>query len=189
MTKPRARVYDDFLPAPLLKLVLARREHPDGRRHPLSSTIRAGRQVTVYPWDKMEVGDFFEVPIGDKSERAMRVALNQAAARLDAEIAVRLIKDSKNQHCFRVTLVLFGVRGYLATAAKAGVHVSPRSDGRWRERKNRWAKGQKAKPRPVRAYTPEGQEVVMIHQPTGEFAPEVKLTREEILRRAMEQSQ
>lgn len=198
MTKPRTRPYDDFIPASLLPRVLARRENPDGERHQIGTTRRAGRTVNKYPWDKMQVGDFFEVPIGDKSEKAMRIAIAHAAARIDAEIAVRLVKDSKGQHCFRVTVVIRDVSIYVNLAKKAGREVNRSSDGKWLARKRAWNKRPrtsappppKAEPKPERPTAFElGMQVPGDDETKALFAPEVKLTREEILRRAMGQSQ
>ena len=190
MTKPRARPYDDFIPGNLLPRVLARREHPDGIRHQVGTTRRAGRTVSSYPWSKMQVGDFFEVVIGDKSEKAMRVALAHAAARIDAEIAVRLTKDAKNQHCFRVTLVIRDVSIYVKLAEKANVKVNRSSDGKWLARKRAWNKRPRisALPKPTPAPKPEPVRELEIPEQKGPVVPEAKLTREEILRRAMSQS-
>lgn len=193
MTKPRSRPYDDFIPGNLLSRVLARRENPDGIRHQIGTTRRAGRTVNKYPWDKMEVGDFFEVPIGNKSEKAMRVALAHAAARIDAEISVRLVKDSKDQHCFRVTVVIRDVSIYVKLAKEADVPVNRSSDGKWLARKRAWNKRPrtsappppKAEPKPEQEPAPARE--LEIPEQKGPVAPEAKLTREEILRRAMGQ--
>lgn len=192
MIKPRSRPYDDFIPGNLLLRVQARRENPDGIRHQIGTTRRAGRTVNKYPWDKMQVGDFFEVPIGTKSEKAMRIAFNQASARMDAEIAVRLVKDSKGQHCFRVTVVIRDVSIYVNLAKKAGCKVNRSSDGKWLARKRAWNKRPRnsapVKPEPAPVPKPAPVRELEIPEQKGPVAPDAKLTREEVLRRAMEQS-
>lgn len=114
------RPYDDFIPGNILARVLERRRCPDGLEVPVTQTNRAGRLVNVYPWGKLELGDYFFVSLRGHSERAMRVGLHQAATRLDYEIAIAPAEYNGFPH-LRVTLVIIGKLRYMRAADEAGV--------------------------------------------------------------------
>lgn len=133
-----SRPYDDFIPAPLLAKIKLRRHSPDGLVHEVKEITRAGRRVYDYPWKKMELGDFFIVPIGDRSEKALRVAFAHGAARHDLEIAVTKWRLPDDEWGFRVAVVIIGVSQYKHLALNAGISGIRISDGRWTARRRRW---------------------------------------------------
>lgn len=143
---PRSRPYDDFIPMPILRIIKQRRHSPDGLVHEVKTISRAGRRVYNYPWKKMELGDFFIVPVGDRSPRSMIVAFYQGAARHDLEIAVKEWTLPDGSPAFRVTVVIIQVSRYKLIAASKGISGVNFSDGRWRERKKKWEKNQRGRP-------------------------------------------
>jgi hypothetical protein len=142
MTQPsqRSRPYDDFIPAPTLERIKQRRFSPDGLVHEVKTIVRAGRRVYNYPWKKMELGDFFIVPVEHRSKNALRVAFQQGAARHDLEIAVKEWTLPDGALAYRVTVVIIQVSRYKLEAANRGITGIGFSDGRWRARKRKWYK-------------------------------------------------
>lgn len=140
MRSPRSRPYDILIPAPILDRIKDRRHSPDGVVHEVKTVVRAGRRVYNYPWSKMELGDFFIVPIGGRSKKAMRVAFQQAAARHDMEIAVKEVVLPDGSPAYRVTVVIIQVSRYKLAAVEEGITGVGLSDGRWKSRKRRWAR-------------------------------------------------
>lgn len=196
------RPYDDHVPAPLLRGIVERRQSPTGVCHTVPEVRRAGRRCYAYPWSKMLLGDFFVVAIGDRSEQALRTAFAQAAARFDFELAVVKLKDDYDQPALRVTLTVIGVTQWKKAAEKAGVSVAY-SDGRWKARKRRWEEANRKRPDKP-APPAEGKrkdkpfwkdndpELPIPGSSTGPnlgpvvaVEPEVKLTREQMLKRAL----
>lgn len=152
-TPYRSRPYDDFIPAPMLERIKQRRFSPDGIQHRVKKTLRAGKLVNDYPWKRMELGDFFIVPIDGRSKKAMRVAFQQGAARHDLEISVKEWTLPDGSLAYRVTVVIIQVSRYKLAAVKAGISGIGFSDGRWRGRKKKWAQ-QKYNKRAVRTPPP-----------------------------------
>lgn len=122
------RPYDDFMSAPALKAARSLRKDPTGDVHELKHVSKGGRLVPQYPWKKMELGDMFFAPIGDRSPKAMRVGFQQAAARNDIEICVigtkdRSLpenpKDSSVTH-LRVSVTAIGIANAKQLAFEAG---------------------------------------------------------------------
>lgn len=142
----KSRPYDDFIPLPLLRDIQKRRQSPDGVLHQLKTTKRAGRVVYAYPWSKMELGDFFIVPIGNRSKKAVRIAFYQAAARHDLEISVKEWTMPDGSPGYRVGVTIIGVNKYRLKAVSKGIDIKV-SDGRWRERKKRWEQNQRGQPK------------------------------------------
>lgn len=144
MAANRSRPYDDYIPMPVLRKIKERRRSPDGVLHEVKEITRAGRRVYDYPWKKMELGDFFIVPIGHRSERALRVAFAQGAARNDYEIAVTKWRMPDGGPGLRVCVVIINVSTYKHLALSKGATGISFSDGRWRARKKEWAKSKRA---------------------------------------------
>lgn len=147
------RPYDLAIPPVLLEKVKARRFTPDGVPHTVKEIKRAGRRVYDYPFPKMELGDFFVVAVGNRSEHAMRNAFYQAAARQDFEIAIKPWKLEGGAKGLRVTVTVIGVTRYkrklcqlldedaLRPKGKQLFKGVPRpkfSDGKWKGRKQKW---------------------------------------------------
>lgn len=110
------RPYDDYMSIPARNKARELRKNPTGDVHELKVVNRGGHDVTLYPWKKMELGDMFFAPIGDKSPKAMRVGFQQAAARHDFEICVigtRYRTVSENLHegatFLRVSVTAIGI--------------------------------------------------------------------------------
>lgn len=95
-----------------------------------------------YPFAKMELGDFFIVAIGSRSEKSMRIAFYQSAARHDLEIAITPWKMPGGFPGLRVCVTIIGVTTYKIAAEKHGVY-SRYSDGKWSARKREWSKERK----------------------------------------------
>lgn len=136
-TNQLSRPYDVAIPAPLLAKIEARRFSPDGLMHNVPVTKRGGKRAYKYPFRKMELGDFFIVPLDGRSEGSMRTAFYQAAARLDLEIAIKPWKLEGGVPGLRVTVVIIGVNGYKRKAEDFGVK-SRYSDGKWKARRRVW---------------------------------------------------
>lgn len=106
------RPYDMAFPSDghhSLVTIKKRREHPTGELREVRQIERGNEVVNEYPWDKLELGDFFLAPIGLRSKQAMRVGFARAAARHDFEIMV-VEAEHNNQKCFRVTLTVINLR-------------------------------------------------------------------------------
>lgn len=198
------RPYDKFIPSDLLVFVRKRRHTPNGFEKKVTQTVRAGQRCNKYPWDKMQIGDFFYVDLTGKSERAVRVGLHQAASRLDLELAIRPWKLPNGNPGLRVIKVLEGVSVFKKAAISAGVNVRI-GPGKYTDRKRDWAKhkyglehgvpvrpdpklkkSKRRKPDLSNPFWADDEDVSLEPQP--EIEPEVKLTREEAIRRALGQS-
>lgn len=112
MTKrgPRKfREWDSLLPIEKIRAVRERRLYPDGNRHKIETRTHGGKEINVYPWEKMKDGDFFEVKI-KASREAMNVHFRQSAAKHDIEIVVA---DTflNNEPALMVTRIMDGVNG------------------------------------------------------------------------------
>lgn len=83
-----------------------RRDGPTGMRHKVSTKTKMGKIENVYPWDNMMDGDFFVVPIGKRSKRAMTNTFYQAAARHDMEIKIESFNFAEGQPGLSVTRVI-----------------------------------------------------------------------------------
>lgn len=122
----------------MLERIKQRRNSPDGLVHEVKTITRAGRQVYDYPWKKMELGDFFIVPVGHRSKNALRVAFQHGAARHDLEISVKEWTMPDGSLAYRVTVVIIQVSRYKMEAVKRGISGVGFSDGRWKARKRKW---------------------------------------------------
>ena len=123
------RPYDRFMGSRALKKAHKLRINPDGACHSVKwKTISTGI-IPIYPWKKMLLGDYFLVPIRDKSTSSMKVAMLQAAARYDYELSVVRAFDSKKVPCLRVTLSAIGVRIARWRAFQEGYLAKPPSPG------------------------------------------------------------
>lgn len=193
-----SRPYDVVIPAPLLSEVVERRRSPTGKQHLVREIKRAGVVSYAYPWDKMELGDFFVVAIGSRSPKALRVAFAHAAARHDFELAVTPWTMQDGQPGFRVCVVIIGVTPWKLKAEGKGVKGIRFSDGRWRGRKRQWEKdhrnkGKASGPAPKRTtpskidksnpFFADGDPE--LPAPTMATAPEMALTREQMVARAL----
>lgn len=210
------RPYDITIPAPELAKLLERRRSPDGLRHQITETRRGGQRAYVYPWEKMELGDFFIVPIGSRSKHSMRISFHQAAARHDFEIAVTDWTMEDGSPGFRVAVTMIGV-----TRAKQALdrlldedeklppskqkyrHVprprySDLTNRRKSKRKSEAAYRRRIVPKSRQTPRPDPKDNPFwadndpeVPQPLSvmEPAPEVKLSREEVIRRAQEAAQ
>ena len=207
------RPYDVVIPAPELIKVQERRRSPSGFRHTVNKTRRGGQQVNVYPWSKMELGDFFIVPIGGRSRGSMRVGFHHAAARYDYEIAVTDWKMEDGSPGFRVAIIIIGVNRYksmldrlldedekLPENKQKHAHVPrPRYSDVANRRKSRRRIVASQKRRPKSRQEPREDkpspfwydDEINIPTPVSGMSatpiapPEVKLSREEVVRRAL----
>lgn len=131
------RYYDEVMSADTLKAVRERRKSPTGLMHKVGLAVRNGEEVYVYPYRKMELGDFFIAPLLGRSEKAMRTSFKQAAARLDYEFVIHPIKDRQGRDALRVTLTVIGVAKYkVAWEHRHGKKVAI-SEGKWRNSRKR----------------------------------------------------
>jgi len=124
----------------------------------------------------MELGDFFFAPIGSRSAKAMEVAFRQAAQRHDIEIAIVRMQTIEHGDCFRVTLVLFGLRSIKLNAQnRHNIQNLTFSTGKYSETRKRRYRGKSPSPPPSAPPPP----------PAPVPEPDRHFTREEILRRAL----
>jgi len=90
-------------------------------------------------------GDFFIVPITG-SEKAMKVAFQQAAARHDIEISIHPwemeTEEGEPIPAFRVVRVIGGIRKIKAEARKRGVHAPSSDVKRFYRRQAAWRRGE-----------------------------------------------
>ncbi len=190
----KTRPYDDFLPN--LSKVKERRRSPTGVRHEVPVVKRGRQECFSYPWAKMELGDYFVVPIGTRSVHALRVSFHHAAARFDYEIAVRSVDDN-GEPSMRVTVTVIGVSAAKRAAIAVGINVKI-SDGRWKERKRQWERNNRTveatrqKTRSSSVSVPvfkEEDKPLPIDRAISSLSiePERHLTRAEILARVLEQ--
>lgn len=186
------RPYDDHIPAPELKAIQGRRFSPTGVMQKISKVSRGGIAVWSYPWNKLELGDFFIAPIEERSETAMRVAFHQMAAKRDWEISLAKITVGQGEPALRVTLTIINVTRYKHLAEKAGCKMRwPKDDRRNKykaknqKRSERRRNAKKPSPPKPRIDNPFWADEPEDFSPPPVFAPEVKLSREEALRRAL----
>lgn len=138
----------------MLTRIKQRRHSPDGLMHEVKTITRAGRRVYNYPWSKMELGDFFIVPIENRSRNALRVAFQHGAARHDLEIAVKEWTLPDGSPAYRVTVVIIQVSRYKLAAINKGVPGIRISDGRWKARKRKWYRERSKDAKPARRTPP-----------------------------------
>jgi len=183
----KAKLYDIVMSPEFLAAVRERRNHPDGQMHDVKYVLRGNVRVLSYPWHKMELGGFFLAPIGERSEKAMRVTFAHTAARLDIEVSVSKYTDELLGPVLRVTLVLFGLR---ALKIKAEQHHNVEglkySDGRWLSTRKARAKTKPKRVVPVNANKPKpADDVSFAARAKIEPEPDIFYTREEMIKRAM----
>lgn len=100
------RPYDIAFSPTMRMEVIERRRHPTGFPIGVKEVLRGKEYIYQYPFSRMELGDFFEVPIGRRSESSMRVAMHQSAHRRDLEIAIhRIPRDDGNYLLCIVTVI------------------------------------------------------------------------------------
>lgn len=120
------RPYDRFLSAPALAKAKKLRKEPDGEQLPVKTTIRAGKIVPLYPWDKLLLGDFFMAPIGGKSAESMRIGFVKVASKRDFEVSVIKMSiapgsdPTDKRDYLRVTVSAIGVNKAKELAFKEG---------------------------------------------------------------------
>lgn len=178
------RPYDVAIPGNLIAKIKERRHSPDGQPIAVREKGRGSERVFVYPWRKMQLGDFFVAPIGDRSEKSMRTAFYQAAARHDFEIAVKPYKLPGGAPGLRVTLVIIGVKQYRIKSDEFTGKKTTISDGRWKQRHRTWEQERPTRARrPVkddrpfkesplpRKVKPSAEQVVFV-EPTEHTSPE-----------------
>lgn len=109
----------------LLQRAKERRMAPDGEEQICTRVPRNGELVNKYPWEKMQIGDYFIAPIIG-SKNSMLTVFRQTAARLDWEVAIAdVVRDG--QKCIRVTKILEGIAKIKAVARSRGAYA-PSSD-------------------------------------------------------------
>lgn len=192
-----SRPYDDVIPVRLLAQIQERRRSPDGVQHQVQELRRGSDRVYHYPWPKMELGDFFIAPIGTRSPKAMRIACHQAAARYDFEIAIAEVEVGI-QKALRVTVTILNLSQWKIKAEAAGIKGIRHSDGKWLERRKKWY----AETTPPTKLKITAKNAHLLDNPfhadhdpelpppdtTMTPAPEVKLSREEVIQRVLAQS-
>lgn len=190
-----SRPYDVAFSPETLALVKERRKHPTGELHEVKQEERGGEVINVYPWKKLELGDFFHAPINGRSVQAMKVGFHRAAARYDYEISVYRMSWHQ-EDCLRVTLTYIGI---LSVKKKAKFHHNAhnvRLHDRERAKNKRRASVVKAKneyenSRPLRPLPP----IKPKPDPQSQFNPSPlpydpvfdapPVSREEAIRRAL----
>ena len=115
------RPWDVALTTAARKRAFDNRKNPTGDKVPVAEAERAGKTVNVYPWTKLEEGDFFVAKVRG-SENAMLTTFRQAAAKHDMEVAIHPWDDEESQY-FRVTCVLKGISRIKARARSMGAHA------------------------------------------------------------------
>ena len=141
--KPRAkpsnlyhRPWDRLLSVPGLKHMRDRRENPDGVERKVRQVQRGGEWINVYPWDKMQDGDFFVVPLRYGTERDKRTftsIFRSAACRYDYEIQIiqwTLNIEGEERPGFRVTRIQPGLASLKRRAGEANGKFVQISKGR-----------------------------------------------------------
>lgn len=209
----KSRSYDLAIPPAVLAKVVERRRTPDGLCHDVNEIKRAGRRVYDYPFAQMELGDFFIVYIGNRSEKALRIAFYQAAARNDYEIAVTPWKMPGGSPGLRVTVVIIGLTRYKRELDRMldmdaalpkderlfkGVKRPKYSDGKWAGRKRIWERdtrqrsGSRAalapkekKPKSNDPFWADNDPELPIDKALAAVQPEQHLDRAEAIRRAL----
>lgn len=145
------RFYDIAIPAPVLAQVMERRRCPTGFPHEVDIVLRGDEEVYRYPFDKMELGDFFVVARRGRSEKSMRTIIKQAAARYDYELFIAPFQ-TPNGPGFRVCLTIIGVTKYKTRYEQMTGNKVHISDGRWKStRKQRNNHPTHIKPEMVKA--------------------------------------
>lgn len=100
-----------------------RRRSPDGVKREVKTYIRNGVECNDYPWHDMDDGDFFEVPIGDKSETAMKVGFRHSASRLNMEITTHRVLIGNVIPGYRVIRVCGSLRAVKLAARAMGAKI------------------------------------------------------------------
>lgn len=150
------RFYDDAISAPLLKQIVERRASPTGIEHKVPVVMRGSEDVFQYPYAQMELGDFFIVPTRGRSEKSMRTAFKQAAARYDYELVVAPWPMKNGDPGLRVCLTAIGIVKFKVKWEKDSGKQVTVSDGRWkgRRRANRKTKQNTVQVRPDNTNNP-----------------------------------
>jgi hypothetical protein len=134
MTQRTHRPWDKAINPSILKLVRDRRVTPDGIERFAKSIVHRGKGKYLYPWNEMQVGDFFVVRIVG-SKDAMIVHFRQTAARKDVELSVR-VWDVDGEKALRVTKVLDGVNQIKDKAGVKRMNVKARIEYHKKYRKD-----------------------------------------------------
>lgn len=167
-----SRPYDIAIHRDVLRKVKERRESPTGEIHEVTTETRGDTVVQVYPWKKMELGDFFIAEIGQRSPKAMRNGFLAASRRYDYELAVKVVKNLLGEKAFQVTLTIIGVKHLRKAAAiHHGVPIKVKDDN-WAKAKRRVSFDRPRSKRPSRNLSSKPH-----------LEPEVErgMTREEIV--------
>lgn len=190
-----SRPYDVAFSKDTLVLVKERRKHPTGELHDVKLQERGNKLVSSYPWDKMELGDFFHAPINGRSVQSMKVWFFRCAARRDYEISIHPMKWD-GEDCLRVTLTYIGINSVKKKAQlhhgiyNVRFHDRDRANRTRRDRAKRkkLEKGQpviarplppiKPKPNPQSQFNPSP----LPYDPVFDAPP---VSREEAIRRAL----
>lgn len=128
-----SRLYDAAMDKRLLAATRARRECPDGRELRVETAVRGKTRVSLYPWDKMQLGDFFIVPTMGRPRTHFDVRFRQAANRRDWELTITPWGIGSNKTPgLRVALTCIGITELKRKAQHHhGIKGIRYSDGRW----------------------------------------------------------
>lgn len=111
------RPYDKFLPSAALPLVRRRRDNPTGFIRDVGKKKHGNTEVYDFPWDRMELGDFFVVKTEGR-KKVLLTSFRQVAKRRDWELVVRDWKVD-GEPGLRVTLTLMDVSIYKQALQKS----------------------------------------------------------------------
>lgn len=111
------RPYDKFIPSTLLSIVRRRRDSPNGYPHSVGKKKHGNTEVYDFPWDRMELGDFFVVKTEGR-KKVLLTSFRQVAKRRDWELVVRDWKVD-GEPGLRVTLTLMDVSIYKQALQKS----------------------------------------------------------------------
>lgn len=189
-----SRYYDDHIPADILAKVIECRRSPSGLEHKVKTDLRGSEEVLRYPFNQMELGDFFIARLGGRTEASFRTIVRQAAARLDCELIITPWRIPSGGKAFRVCLTIIRVSRYkLAWERATGKEVKV-SDGKWKARRRQRDASNKSVPGPAI----QAKKLSKLNnpfwadneppppEPETDAAPkEERLSRAEMLRRAL----
>lgn len=169
----REKAHDCALSSETAVVVRKRRMNPDGVEHKVGTHSNRAGVRNVYPWSALRDGDFFVVPI-QGSEKAMRVAFQQAAARHDFEISIHpwnIESPDGPIPAFRVVRIIGGIAKIKAAARSRGAHA-PSSDVQYfRRRQSAWARGEGLTTPPAMSIAPTPPPTAPVPIGTSPVAP------------------
>jgi hypothetical protein len=143
---------------------------PDGAERKVVSKLVGGKWRHRFPWEQLNDGDFFIVPITG-NDRAMRVSFQQAAARHDIEISIhpsRVGPPGEEVDGFRVCRIIGGIHKIKAEARKRGANTPSSDIKQYYRRQAAWRRGEPLTTPPAMSIAPTPPTAPLV--PIGEAA-------------------